>query len=258
MLMSHPGRTVIPMSKHGERRLYTTWRNPDGLIRPVGVLTRRSTTDGESYRFVYLKAAEQFDGFKYLPGLPDLHSVYESGRLFPVFRNRLMPRRRPDYGDFLQRLALDVETDPFEVLIRSEGWRATDRIEVFAHPDRTSDGKLTTLFFVRGIRHRDGAAEAVSEVQTGDVLRLEDEPNNPVNPRAILVSTRTDRRVGWVPDCLLEMVHDLREMAAVEITAEHVNPDTSPPHMQLLCRLRAPWPNEYEPLSGPDYQPIAA
>ena len=258
MLMSHPGRTVIPMTENGERRLYTTWRNPDGLIRPVGVLTRQLTTDGESYRFVYVKAAEQFDGFKCLPGLPDLHGVYESGRLFPVFRNRLMPRRRPDYSDFVQRLNLDAETDPFEVLIRSEGWRATDRIEVFAHPDRTSDGELTTLFFVRGIRHLDAAAAAVGEVRVGDVLELEDDPDNPVNQRAILVSTRTGRRVGWVPDCLLEMVHDLREMTAVEITAEHVNPDTSPPHMRLLCRLRALWPDDYEPLSGPEYQPIAA
>ena len=247
------------MPDNGERRLYATWRNPDGLIRPVGVLTRRATTNGESYRFVYLKAAETFSGFHRLPGLPDLHRVYESERLFPVFRNRLMPRRRPDYGDFVQRLALDAETDPFEVLIRSEGWRATDRIEVFAHPERTPDGVLTTLFFVRGVRHRDGAAEAVDSVRAGDVLELEDEPDNPVNPRAILVSTRTGHRVGWVPDCLLDTIHELAQLgAAIEVTAEHVNPATSPPHMRLLCRLRAPWPDGYEPLTGPDYQPIAS
>ena len=141
------------MSEKGEHRLYTTWRNPDGLIRPVGTLTRRATGDGNSYRFVYLKAAEQFDGFRCLPGLPDLHRVYESEHLFAVFRNRLMPRSRPDYGDFVRELDLEEETDPFEVLIRSEGWRATDRVEVFAHPERMPDGALTTLFFVRGIRH---------------------------------------------------------------------------------------------------------
>ena len=249
------------MSENGERRLYATWRNPDGLIRPVGVLTRLCTSGGEWYRFVYLKAAEQFDGFNCLPGLPDLHHVYENEWLFPVFRNRLMPRSRPDYRDFVGELALDVETDPdpFEVLIRSEGWRATDRIEVFAHPERTPEGDLTTLFFARGIRHLDGAAAAVDEVRAGDVLELEDEPDNPVNPRAILVNTRTGRRVGWVPDCLVETVHELRGLgSAVEVSAEHVNPESSPPHMRLLCRLRAPWPDGYEPLSGPEYQPIAA
>ena len=242
-----------------DRPLYATWRNPYGLIRPVGVLTRHFAPGGESYRFVYLKAAEQFDGFRCLPGLPDLHRVYESERLFPVFHNRLMPRSRPDYSQFVGELALDVETDPFEVLIRSEGWRATDRIEVFAHPERAPDGALTTLFFVRGIRHLDGAAAAVDEVQAGDVLELEDEPDNPVNPRAILVSTRTGCRVGWAPDCLVGTVHELMDLGStVEVTAENVNPETSPPHMRLLCRLRAPWPDGYEPLSGPEYQPIAA
>ena len=72
-------------------------------------------------------------------------------------------------------------------------------------------------------------------------------------------STRTGHRVGWVPDCLVETVHELRDLgSAVEIVADHVNPATSPPHMRLLCRLRAPWPDGYEPLSGPEYQPIAA
>ena len=259
-LMSDPLHMVSRVSQPHECRLYATWRNPVGLIRPVGVLTRMSV-DGadESYRFVYLKAAETFDGFSALPGLPDLHRVYKSEHLFPVFRNRLMPRRRPDYPDYLSRLALDVDADPFEVLIRSEGWRKNDRIEVFAHPERTIDKTLAARFFVRGIRHLAGAAAAVDEVQAGDELQLKQQTENPVNERAILISTRTDCEVGWVPDCLVEMVHELQEHgAAPTITAEHVNPDTAPPHMRLLCRLQAPWPEGYEPLSGPEYQPIAA
>ena len=257
--MSHPLPTVTHMTEPGEHRLYAAWRNPEGLIRPVGVLTRLRTAEGDSYRFVYLKAAEQFDGFVCLPGLPELQHVYESDCLFPVFRNRLMPRNRPDYSHYVSELNLDVDTDPFEVLIRSEGRRATDRVEVFAHPERTPEGTLTTLFFVRGIRHIDGAAAAVDEVQPDEVLGLVDEPDNPVNRQAILISTRTGKRLGWMPDCLVNMLHELRRLdSLVEVTAEHVNPDTSPPHMRLLCRLRAPWPDGYKPLSGPEYQPIAA
>ena len=246
------------MSENGERRLYAAWRNPDGLIRPVGVLTRRTGGGGESYRFVYLKAAEGFDDFRGIPGLDDLHRVYESDRLFAVFRNRQMPRRRPDYPDYVERLGLNVDTDPFEVLIRSEGWRATDRLEVFGHPQRTSEGELTARFFARGIRHRPGAAQAVDDVRVGDVLELEDEPDNQVNPRAILLNIRTGTTVGYVPDYLVEMVHELRSLdAGIEVTAEHVNPATAPPHMRLLCQLLAQWPDGYEPLSGPEYQPIA-
>ena len=174
------------MTDDRERRLYAAWRNPDGLIRPVGVLSLHESGEQQRYRFVYLKAAEEFEGFDGLPGLRDLRRAYESEQLFPVFRNRLMPRRRPDYAEFVQRLNLDVETDPFEVLIRSEGKKATDRVEVFAHPERTSDGELTTLFFLRGVRHLPGALESVGEVQPGDVLELEDDLANAVNAQAIL------------------------------------------------------------------------
>ena len=248
------------MTENADRRLYATWRHPGGLIRPVGVLTRHASDqpDGEAtFRFVYLKATEQFDGFRPLPGLPDLHRVYESEQLFPVFRNRQMRRRRPDYEDYVRELDLDVSTDPFEVLARSEGWRATDRIEVFAYPERTQDGNLTTLFFARGIRHLDGAPDAVVKVRPGDVLDLVDDTDNDVNPQAILMSNRTGDKVGWVPNYLVDMIHELRESfeVDVEITAEHVNPETTPPHMRLLCRLRAPWPDGYEPLSAPEFQP---
>ena len=251
------------MTEHADRRLYATWRHPEGLIHPVGILTRRGSDrpDGEvSFRFVYLKSAEQLKGFRHLPGLPDLHRVYDSPHLFPVFRNRQMPRRRPDYQDYVRELDLEVTSDPFEVLARSEGWRATDRIEVFAYPDRTSEGDITTLFFARGIRHLDGAAEAVSRVARDDVLNLVDDADNDVNPWAMLMSNRTSETVGWVPNYLVDMIHELRDPFGVDvgITAEHVNPETTPPHMRLLCRLRAPWPDGYEPLSAPEFQPIVS
>ena len=251
------------MTAQADLRLYATWRHPEGLIHPVGILTRRVSDqrDGEvSFRFVYLKSAEQIDGFESLPGLPELHQVYESPYLFPVFQNRQMPRRRPDYADYVRELDLDVTSDPFLVLARSEGWRATDRIEVFAYPERTPEGDIKALFFARGIRHVDGAADAVSEVQPGDVLNLVDDADNEVNPRAMLMSNRTGQTVGWVPNYLVDMIHELRDSfdIDVEITAAHVNPETTPPHMRLLCRLLAPWPEGYEPLSAPEFQPIVS
>ena len=247
------------MTEPTERRLYAAWRHPDGLIHPVGMLTRRVVGSNVSFRFVYLKVAEQLDGFDHLPGLADLHRVYESDHLFAVFRNRQMPRRRPDYGEYVRRLDLDIDTDPFEVMARSEGIRMTDRIEVFSYPERTPDGGLTTLFFGRGIRHLPGAAEAVTDVTAGDVLVVADEPDNPVNPRALLICTRTGRKIGWVPNYLVGTIHELRDSSEsdVGIVAEHVNPPTAPPHLRLLCRLRAPWPDGYEPLAAPEFQPIA-
>ena len=76
----------------------------------------------------------------------------------------------------------------------------------------------------------------------------------------MLMSNRTSETVGWVRDYLVDVIHELWDPFGVDvgITAEHVNPETTPPHMRLLCRLRAPWPDGYEPLSAPEFQPIVS
>ena len=137
-------------------------------------------------------------------------------------------------------------------MARNDGRKVTDRIEVFAPPIRTEDANLTTLFFARGIRHREGASEAVTALQSGDLLALADDPQNELNPLAIFVTTRQGKCVGWVPDYLVETVHGLRDRIGedtISITAEHVNPPGVAPSMRLLCRLTAPWPDNYQPLS---------
>jgi len=64
-----------------------------------------------------------------------------------------------------------------------------------------------------------------------------------------------------MPNYLLETVHELRGLTSdhnIEVTAEHVNPPEVPAYMRLICRLSAPWPENYEPLSGPEFQPIVS
>ena len=146
-------------------------------------------------------------------------------------------------------------------MARNEGRRLTDRIEVFAPPVRTVDGNLTTLFFARGIRHREGASEAVSELRPDDLLELATDPRNEVNPRAILVNTANGKPVAWVPDYLVNTVHDLCDLIgqnAISVTVEHINAPDVAPSMRLICRLTAPWPDHYEPLTGPEFQPIVS
>lgn len=242
-----------------QRRLFVAWRNPETRqIIPVGLLVQRRLGDAESYSFAYLKLAETLDGFHPLPGLADLHRRYDSLALFPVFANRLMPRDRADYPDYLARLDLDVDADPFEVLGRSNGTRATDRIEVFAAPERTPDDHAMSLFFVRGIRHLDGAPEAVDRLHDGQVLAIVDDPGNMMNGRALLLAGPDRVPVGWVPDYLVEHLRELRQYNGADptVTVDHVNgPDTAP-HMRVLCRVTAPWPAGYEPFHSIEFQPV--
>jgi hypothetical protein len=252
--------TAAPGSDVQERRLYVSWRDPNGSIHPIGILVRRPAPQGDHYTFAYLKLAERLDEFTPLPGFPDLHRRYDSEVLFPVFANRAMPRTRPEFDALAARVELSGDADPFEVMARSGGRRATDRIEVFSGPAHTRDGRASTLFFVRGIRHVSGAEEAVGGLVPGDRLVLVDDPANEYNPRAVLLRVSDGRQVGWVPDYLVEHIHELRDLNHAEpsVTVEHVNDESAPPHLRLLCRLDAPWPSGYEPFSDARFQPLAS
>lgn len=247
------------MSADRVRRLFVAWRRPDGLIVPIGCLTQRLSSGGTVFRFEYLKRAEGEPDFPRLPGFNNLHRAYEATSLFAVFANRVMPRERADYGAFVEQLDLSTEADPFEVLGRSEGVKTTDRIEVFPAPERSGAGDLTTLFFARGIRHLTDASAAVEGLREGDQLTLEPQRHNDVNPHAMLLNTRTGDSVGWAPDYLLDLLHELEALngAPPTITVEHVNPPSVAPHLRLLCRATAAWPSGYQPFSGPQFHSLA-
>lgn len=89
-------------------------------------------------------------------------------------------------------------------------------------------------------------------------MRLVDDPDNEYNPRAVLLHISDGRQVGWVPDYLVQHVHELRQLNGTDpiVVVEHVNDTTVTPHMRLVCRLQAPWPHGYVPFSGPEFQPL--
>lgn len=242
-----------------QQRLHVTWRNPaSGRIVPVGLLVEYCIDGMPSYSFAYLQVVRSLDGFRPLPGFPRLDIRYDSTDLFPLFTNRLMQPRRPDYDEYLRRLDLDDDTEPFELLGRSEGIRTTDRLEVFAEPTATTDGRIEFLFFVRGIRHLEDAEDAVDELAAGDGLSIHKDPQNPINPRAFQLAGPSDHRIGWLPDYLVEEIHELRKLNGENpiVVVEHLNGRDTAPHMRVLCRLSTPWPRGYEPFSRPEFQPI--
>ena len=114
------------------------------------------------------------------------------------------------------------------------------------------------LFFVRGIRYIPGAADAIASLNPGDLLVLLDDGDNEYNHAAVLLRVSDGRRIGWVPDYLVDHVHELHELNGTDplVVVEHVNDDTVGTHMRLLCRLSAPWPDGYVPFSGPEFQTL--
>lgn len=219
-------------------RVLLIWQNPTTRwFSRVGALER--LTDGR-YAFRYLPAAED-PAFYPLAEFPKLDAIYVSTDLPAFFGNRVMSRQRESYEEFRRWIGLDSlgADTPFEVLVRTGGPRATDTFHVVDDLFLDSEGSVVSRFLASGVRHIPGATDRLARLEVGTELALRDDPENPVNDRAILMDVVADLPVGFIPDWLVDDVHELRERSSsIRIFAERINPD-APPHLRLLCRLEA-------------------
>jgi hypothetical protein len=239
--------------------LFLSWRQPGNRWWPVGLLSH----DAEGYVFSYTEGvyAAARAGFRPLSAFPDFDQVYRSSTLFPIFQNRLPPRSRPDYGEFVEWLDLPRdERNLILLLARSGGQRETDMFEVFAGPEPQPDGRYRSTFFLHGLRHRGPEAEReVARLEVGDELTLEEEPDNPVDPRAIRVLAKVNGvHIGFVPRYLCTDAHTVVAAAggASHVRVRRLNPAPTPVQFRVLCELDAPWPVGFVPLAGPEFRAI--
>ena len=228
---------------------------------PVGVLER--TAQG-GYRFAYTKGAHSLAGFHPFPGMSDLGAVYESEELFPIFANRLMNARRPEYKPSLVWSGFDPDNppDPIALLGVTEGLRQTDSLEVFPCPTPDSRGCFITKFFLHGVRYLPAPAiERIERLAGGEPLALMIDIQNPHDPMAVAVRT-TDVHgrylIGYVPRYL---AYDVQHLCGtchpdfIELRVERVNPG-APLQQRVLCRMNACWPDRFTPCGGQEFQTI--
>lgn len=236
------------------QRLVVAWQHPvNRSINPVGFLTY----DGQTYRFTYIRNAKRIEGFRPLLGFSELDREYTSQNLFPLFAQRAMDPRRPDYQRYVERLGLEGEPGPWEQITRSEGRRQGDTLQLLPEPAATGD-MLRGVFLVHGMRYlpRDKAEAALLDLQAGDELALTDEPRNPVNPLALQVLGRSVP-IGWVPDLLVDDVRSLMQQSAVSVRVEHINGPDAPWHLRLLARLEATPARGFRFFTGERWTPLA-
>lgn len=244
------------------RVLFVAWQDPVNRgIFPVARLLDRQ--QDPRWEFVYIRgallAAER--GFQHFLGLEELDAVHESNELPPLFENRVMRSSRPDFPEYIKHLGLPEDTrDEIPILARSEGRRATDTIEVYGLPTFDEVRRVYRfMFFARGVRHLAEAEARIAALRPGAALALEPDPANRADQLAIQVREGAGVQVGFVPNTLLEDLHDLRKLGSkIEVFAERVNPDPAPVQLRLLCRLEAGAVRGYSPFATTRYEPIPA
>lgn len=243
------------------KTLFLAWQDPKSRSWfPIG----RLTFDGDKYQFVYTQGAslaQKKCGFESLLSFPRLDEVYKSTQLFPVFSNRLMPRSRPEYSDFVQSLNIPQhEDDPIAILARSGGQRKTDTLTVFPYPEPDEEGRYHIHFFSHGLRHLpDCAIGRINQFELGEKLWLAHEFQNIYDSQALTLHTEDHYIVGYCPRYLNSEVFELlrQNQRLVEVCVERVNQPT-PLQFRLLCNMTAQWSDDFRPFSSQDYQPLTA
>lgn len=245
-----------------KRRLIVNWQHEASRqLHAVAQLVVSDREAGYLYEFAYLRGAVDARrlGFRPFVAFRDMDRRYVSrDEMFAFFKNRVLPSTRPDYLEYVESLGLTPETaNAVDLLGRSAGRRQTDRIETVLAPERDLvTGLYTTHFLLRGVRHVDGGEDAVAGARPDDSLSLSLEPNNPRNPRARKVAY-AGSPVGYVPDYLVDDLDELeRRGAQPTLTVVRLNPRPAPSHHRLLVRLEATWPDGFESLASPRFEPL--
>ena len=244
----------------GERTLFLAWQDsdPGRAWFPVGQLD--ADVDRPFYRFRYIggaKRAQEKSGFPLLIEFPSLMGDYKSPELFPLFQNRVMNRKRPDFAEYLESLDLSGKVDPVEILSVNGGQRVTDAYEVFPKIEKDDTGHFTCRFFLRGWqRVSDSAQSRVNKLKSGEKLYLTLELTNPATRLAVQIQTTDYYMIGWAPRYLVEdLAAAMNE--APEYTAQvvRINPQPAPSSQRVLIEVHGRW-ERHVPMSSEDFTPL--
>lgn len=218
--------------------VYVAWQAPDTRDwHVVGNLQERNS----GYVFKYTKGALKSTKFTKFSGMTDVRETYVSEELFPLFKNRLLSPRRPEYPSFIKWLGFEEDSvNPIDILARSGGLRSTDQLQIFKKIEVDPEGKFEHFFFLHGLSYLNSMAnDRVSELKPGQILRLCLDLQNEYDGDAVVV--RADKPAEIVGYCPRYLSNDIKKMLlndskSITLTVEKIS-DDAPHNYRLLCKL---------------------
>lgn len=228
--------------------LFVTWQAPESRrIFPVARVM--GLPDGR-YEWAYVRAVSeaQEHGFAGLPGYERIDRVSVSPELPALFAHRLPPRRRPrPSGAVPAPMPANDRFDPAPITLWVPTGPGTfERLEVFAPPLPASSGRAFGAFVARGVGRIPGSEAALERLEPQVALSLRAEPDNPYNPRAVLI-LHAGTPIGYVPDYLAnelaealdagsERGRSVSEALRVEVlSTERIQHPPAAPLYHVLC-----------------------
>ena len=243
------------------RTLFLAWQDQVTTREwyPVGRLDADINEPFFKFRYIYgAKRAMEQARFAPLIEFPSFDQVYTSKELFPLFKNRILNRSRPEFEDYLKGFDLCDEADPIEILSINGGNRVTDSYEVFPKIRKEADGSFTCRFFLHGTRHiNEPARSRLDKLEEDEPLYVTLELTNPVSKVAVQIQTLDYHMIGWSPRYL---VYDLTKAMKEhpEYKARVLKTYTSDSFSwmrRILVEMSGSW-TKHKPMSGKEFQAL--
>jgi hypothetical protein len=237
--------------------IFVAWRDPQNKSwYPIAKL---SIDQNDIYSFVYTKGAikSQFPRF---PKMDEI-TEYKSTELFPLFYNRIISEKRPDFDNLLKWLDINKQKpNPLKILALTEGTKPTDHLEFFQCPVKSLRNKLEVPFIVHGLQYLPKQAlKRIDDLEVGERLYLTPDPQNEFDSNAIILRTNNPvYAIGYCPRYLcsdfLELLRT-NDPGEISVTVKRVNKD-APLGFRLLCEIVSHWPEGFHPCAQEDFEPI--
>lgn len=197
------------MSTLDTNRIYLTWRKDVDKPRYIiGILQK----DNDNYSFMYAKSDvlqnANIDGFTYYPAFVEIDKTYDENVL-EVFKRRLLNPQRRDYDNFLNYWgAINYKNDTFALLGLTGAKLLTDNFEFIA-PHEECPAKFNTDVSWLNTKS-DYVVQSIRSLSNSEVekrLFLEQEPDNPYNPKSVKVLFEKEL-LGYIKSIHCENIFD--------------------------------------------------
>ncbi|WP_457561605.1 HIRAN domain-containing protein [Caminibacter pacificus] len=212
--------------------------------------------NNERYYFCYTQGVKNLKEFNLFEGMKNLNKLYESDELFPFFKNRLLNKRRPEYGTYLGWLGVEGEISPIDELALTNGIRITDNFQVFKKPVN-KNGIFEIDFFVHGISHLPKCyQERIKHLKESEKLFIMKDIQNIYDKNALVLRTNDPiENIGYIPRYYNKEVNKLLELnnGEVDVTIKKINIE-APTQFQVLCNLKSEWPENFEVFTDDEFK----
>lgn len=240
--------------------VYLAWQAPDSREwHVVGKLTKKD----DKYIFKYTQGALSSKKFIAFSGMDDLSRVYVSNEIFPLFKNRLLSPKRPEYSKFIDWLQLPTDqVTPINILGRSGAARITDQLQMFKKIKLDNERRFEHKFFAHGIGWlNQSAQDRVNSLNSGEKLYLCIDCQNEHDDNAIVIRTKEPHEiVGFCPRYISKYLIPLlmNDSDSIEITVDKIT-NSAPLNYKLLCTIHGYADEKFGPdiMNGKEFTPIA-